>query len=118
MRLTRRSVASRVVSLSHVTPKKVAATLEAFHIHGPALDCVILDDLVGPFAKLHGAFVFYLETDGDNGLQIVMFDLRVKKTATPENDPRETGLSLLNGGGGGNRTPVRKRYARASTCLA
>jgi len=25
-----------------------------------------------------------------------------RKPVTPENDPRETGLSFLNGGGGGN----------------
>ena len=31
-----------------------------------------------------------------------------RKPVTPENDPRETGLSFLNGGGGGNRTRVRK----------
>ena len=30
-----------------------------------------------------------------------------RKPVTPENDPRETGLSFLNGGGGGNRTRVR-----------
>lgn len=33
-----------------------------------------------------------------------------RKPVTPENDPRETGLSFLNGGGGGNRTPVRKCF--------
>src|SRR5690606_32250710 len=31
-----------------------------------------------------------------------------RKPVTPENDPRETGLSFLNGGGGGNRTRVRR----------
>ena len=31
-----------------------------------------------------------------------------RKPVTPENDPRETGLSFLNGGGEGSRTPVRK----------
>lgn len=31
-----------------------------------------------------------------------------RKPVTPENDPRETGLSFLNGGGGGNRTRVRE----------
>ena len=31
-----------------------------------------------------------------------------RKPVTPENDPRETGLSFLNGGGAGNRTPVRQ----------
>ena len=33
-----------------------------------------------------------------------------RKPVTPENDPRETGLSFLNGGGGGNRTRVPKRF--------
>ncbi len=28
-----------------------------------------------------------------------------RKPVTPENDPRETGLSFLNGGPGGTRTP-------------
>lgn len=31
-----------------------------------------------------------------------------RKPVTPENDPRETGLSFLNGGGGGTRTPVQR----------
>jgi len=31
-----------------------------------------------------------------------------RKPVTPGNDPRETGLSFLNGGGGGNRTRVRR----------
>ena len=35
-----------------------------------------------------------------------------RKPVTPENDPRETGLSFLNGGGGGNRTRVRKTYSQ------
>lgn len=39
-----------------------------------------------------------------------------RKPVTPENDPRETGLSFLNGGGGGSRTPVRSdRTSRFST---
>lgn len=29
-----------------------------------------------------------------------------RKPVTPENDPRETGLSFVNGGGGGSRTRV------------
>ena len=36
-----------------------------------------------------------------------------RKPVTPENDPRETGLSFLNGGGGGNRTRVRKRSTQS-----
>ncbi len=41
-----------------------------------------------------------------------------RKPVTPENDPRETGLSFLNGGGGGNRTPVRNSLASASTGIS
>ena len=41
-----------------------------------------------------------------------------RKPVTPENDPRETGFSFLNGGGGGNRTRVRKSSAIGSTCLS
>ncbi len=41
-----------------------------------------------------------------------------RKPVTPENDPRETGLSFLNGGGGGSRTRVRKPSAAASTYVA
>ena len=36
-----------------------------------------------------------------------------RKPVTPENDPRETGLSFLNGGGGGSRTPVREHSTRS-----
>ena len=42
-----------------------AAALEAIHIHCPSLNGVVLDNLVGPLAELHGAFVFNLETDSD-----------------------------------------------------
>ena len=41
-----------------------------------------------------------------------------RKPVTLENDPRETGLSFVNGGGGGNRTRVRKSLTSGSTCLA
>ena len=41
-----------------------------------------------------------------------------RKPVTPENDPRETGLSFLNGGGGGNRTRVRKPSAGVSPCAS
>jgi hypothetical protein len=41
-----------------------------------------------------------------------------RKPVTPENDPRETGLSFLNGGDGGNRTRVRKPSTGSSTYLA
>jgi len=54
-----------------------AAVLEAFGIHSPALDCVVLDDLVGPLAKLDGAFVLDLEANGDNGLQAIVLRLVV-----------------------------------------
>ncbi len=45
-----------------------------------------------------------------------------RKPVTPENDPRETGLSFQNGGGGGNRTRVRKLFTSSvymrSSCFA
>ena len=41
-----------------------------------------------------------------------------RKPVTPENDPGETGLSFVIGGGGGNRTRVRKHSTQASTCVA
>lgn len=43
-----------------------AALLEALGIHGPALKGVILNDLVGPLAELHGALVLDLEANGDD----------------------------------------------------
>ena len=45
-----------------------ATVFEAFGIHRPALDGVILDDLVGPLAELHSALVFDFEAYGDDGL--------------------------------------------------
>jgi len=54
---------------------QVTAAFEAFHIHGPALDGVVLDDLVGPFAELHRPFILDLEADGDDGLEVVVFNL-------------------------------------------
>ncbi len=44
-----------------------------------------------------------------------------RKPVTPENDPRETGLSFVNGGGGGSRTYVgpysHKGLQRFTECL-
>ena len=52
---------------------QIAAVFKAFHVHGPALNRVILDNLVRPLAELYGALILDLESDGDNGLQAVMF---------------------------------------------
>jgi len=41
-----------------------------------------------------------------------------RKPVTPENDPRETGLSFVNGGGGGSRTRVRKYSTAVSTYVS
>jgi len=41
-----------------------------------------------------------------------------RKPVTPEIDPRETGLSFVNGGGGGSRTRVRKYSTVVSTCVS
>ena len=49
--------------------------LEAFSIYGPALDGVVLDDLVGPFSELDGALVLDLKANGDDRLQSVMLCL-------------------------------------------
>ena len=55
--------------------RQMAALLEAFGIHGPALDGVVLDDLVGPFAELDGTLVLDLEAHGDDCLQTVVLRL-------------------------------------------
>ena len=55
--------------------RQVAPALEAFGIHGPALDGVVLDDLVSPLAKLDGALVLDFEANGDDGLQVVVLGL-------------------------------------------
>jgi len=41
-----------------------------------------------------------------------------RKPVTLENDPRETGLSFVNGGGGGSRTRVRKYSTAVSTYVS
>ena len=38
-----------------------AAVLQAFLVHDPALDGVVLHNAVGPFAELHGALVVDLQ---------------------------------------------------------
>ena len=43
-------------------------TAWTIHIHRPALNGVVFDDLVSPLAELHCPFVFDLETDSDDGL--------------------------------------------------
>ncbi len=40
---------------------QVAAVLESFHIHGPPLNGVVLDNLVGPFAELYSTLIFDFE---------------------------------------------------------
>ena len=51
---------------------KVAAFLEAFGVHGPTLDGVVLDDLTRPFSELNGTFIFDLEAYGNDGLEVVV----------------------------------------------
>ena len=41
-------------------------------VHGPALDGVVLDDGIGPLAKLNGTFIVDFEAHGDNHLQAVV----------------------------------------------
>jgi hypothetical protein len=45
---------------------------EAFHIHGPPLNCIVLHDLVGPLAELDCTLVFNFEADGDYRLKIIV----------------------------------------------
>jgi hypothetical protein len=54
-----------------------AAVLEALRVHCPALDGVILHDLVGPLAELDGPLVLDLEAHGDDRLQAVVLGLLV-----------------------------------------
>ena len=60
--------------------QNAAATLQALRIHDPPLNRVILDNLVGPLAELYGAFVFNLESHGDDGLQAVVIHLALNFT--------------------------------------
>ncbi len=55
--------------------RQVPAVLEAFGIHRPALDGVVLDNLVGPLAELNRALILDLEANGDDRLQAVMLRL-------------------------------------------
>ena len=55
--------------LEEVVGQYAATALQAIHIHHPALNRVVLDDLGGPLAELHRAFVLDLEPNGNDGLQ-------------------------------------------------
>jgi hypothetical protein len=55
--------------------------LEAFGIHRPALDGVVLDDLVRPLTELDGALVLDFEADRDDRLQAVMLHSALDLTA-------------------------------------
>ena len=45
---------------------------QALHIHSPALNGMVLDDLSGPLAELHCTLVVYLEANGDDHLEIIV----------------------------------------------
>ena len=47
---------------------------EPRHIHHPALDRVLADDLIGPLAERDGLFVVDLEAKRNDNLQIVVID--------------------------------------------
>ena len=49
-----------------------AALLQAVAVHGPALNCIVLDNGVGPLAELNRPVVVDLEAHSDDGLQIVV----------------------------------------------
>ena len=55
--------------------KNTAAMFKPFNIHGPALNSVVLDNLVGPFTKLYRPLVLDLKTYGNDCLQIVVVKL-------------------------------------------
>lgn len=48
------------------------AFFQPFHIHRPALNGVVFDDLPRPLAELHRPLVVHLEADCNNQLQIIM----------------------------------------------
>src|SRR5665647_1448432 len=52
-----------------------AAVFQAFIIHCKAFDCVILYNLIRPFAELYCAFIVHFEAHGNNHLQVVMLSL-------------------------------------------
>jgi hypothetical protein len=69
------SAGSSVSNRSKSDSNKRSCTMRYFSnsLSAWALDGVILDDLVRPFAELHGALVLDLETHGDDRLQAVVF---------------------------------------------
>ena len=48
------------------------AFFQPFHIHRPALNGVVLDDLPRPLAELHSTLIIHLKADCNNHLKIVM----------------------------------------------
>ena len=47
---------------------------EPRHIHHPALDRVLADDLIRPLAEGHRTIVINLEAKGDDNLQIIVIN--------------------------------------------
>ena len=56
------------------------AFFQPFHIHRPALNGVVLDDLPRPLAELHRSLVVHLEADCNNHLQIIVILFAVNLT--------------------------------------
>ena len=54
---------------------------QAFHIHCPALNSVVLDDLPRPLAELHSTLIVHLEAHGNNHLQIIMRQFPIDLTS-------------------------------------
>ena len=52
-----------------------STVFQAFLIHHPALDGIILDDSVCPFAELYGSFIVDLEAHRNDHLQIIVGQL-------------------------------------------
>ena len=57
------------------------AFFQPLHIHRPALNRMVFDDLSRPFAELHRPLVVHLEAYGNNRLQIVMRQFPINLTS-------------------------------------
>ena len=59
-----------------------AAVFQTFFIHGPALDSILLHDLICPDTKPHRPLVIHLEADRNNHLQIIVVHAASNLSAT------------------------------------
>ena len=54
---------------------------QPLHIHCPALNGVVLDNLPRPLAELHSTLIVHLEAHGNNHLQIIMRQFPIDLTS-------------------------------------